>query len=291
MKRYQSSITAENNALLRAHESLRSRDDRICHDPYAVYFLPDHILSSKNKAPLIQTRISDWETHFPGVGRAIIARTRFMDDCLKEAIESGIRQLVILGAGYDTRAIRFETLNNGITVFELDHPATQDVKMGRMRKYVKADVSHVRYLPIDFSKEVCDAKLFAGGYNRELKTFFIMEGISYYISKNALEQTLSFIARHSPANSGLVFDYFPPAVADGTTDLTEARALRAGLKQIGEEIVSGLAPGQMTEFMERRGFAMIQNISGKAYMDTRFKKETHAGYVSGMFMFALARVC
>ncbi len=139
MKQNRSSVTAENNAVLRTHESMRPESDRICNNPYVVYFLPDRFMSAKDKDDQIHQSIADWETLFPGVSNSIIARTRFIDDCLKEAINAGIRQLVILGAGYDTRALRFEALKDGVMVFELDHPATQRVKL---RDWGRATINH-----------------------------------------------------------------------------------------------------------------------------------------------------
>ncbi|MEJ2041373.1 MAG: SAM-dependent methyltransferase [Desulfosarcinaceae bacterium] len=153
MRPNQSSLTAENNAILRANEFLRPPEERICHDPYALYFLPESIFSADDRNDQIQAAVSRWETHFPGVCNAILARTRFIDDCLEQAISEGIRQLVILGAGYDTRALRFDALRQGMMVFEADHPATQRLKTERIDKYLDVDLANVHFLPVDLSGE------------------------------------------------------------------------------------------------------------------------------------------
>lgn len=290
MKHNQSSITAEHNAVLRAYEYMRPESERICNDPYAVYFLPDRFVSAKGKDDQIHKAISDWETHFPGVCNSIIARTRFIDDCLEEAINAGIRQLVILGAGYDTRALRFEALKDGVMVFELDHPATQRTKLERIKKHVPADLSHVRYIPIDFYADGIDEKLVSNGYDDKLTTLFIWEGVTYYIPASAVDRTLYFIANHSAPKSTVVFDYFPPSVANGTTRLTEARALRDGLKQIGEEILFGIAPDQIIKFMGSRGFTVGKNLSSTAYKKTYFKGVNKNREVSNMFVFVQAMI-
>jgi methyltransferase (TIGR00027 family) len=269
---------------------MRPQNERICHDPYALYFLPDHLLTEKNIKIRIQQTVSDWETRFPGVGHAIIARTRFIDDCLKEAIDAGIRQLVILGAGYDTRALRFKELKDEVTVFELDHPATQRMKLERIKHHVKEDVSHVRFLSIDFSEEEFDSKLLANGYDMALHTFFILEGVTYYLPESAIDRTLLFIANRSPKKSAVAFDYFPPSVADGTITLAEARALRKGLKNIGEEIVFGIEPEKAADFMKARGLRLIINLSTIDYRNVYFKEIKHTRKVSGMFLFSLAEV-
>ena len=290
MKPNQSSTTAENNAMLRLHESMRPDDERICNDPYAAFFLPDGVIDAPDRNEQIQQTIANWETHFPGVSNAIVARTRFIDDCLEAAIVDGIRQLVILGAGYDTRAMRFKALKESVAVFELDHPSTQNKKLERIEKHLKEDRFHVRYISIDFSKEDLAKKLFACGYDETLKTLFIWEGVTYYIPATAVDTTLSFISRHSPSQSSVIFDYFPSAVADGTTDLEEALALREGLRQIGEEIVFGISPDRINEFMQIRGFSVIQNLTGEDYKKAYFKGANKNRTASEMFIFVHAKV-
>jgi len=290
MRPNQSSVTAENNAVIRAHESMRPESERICNDTYAVYFLPDRFLSATDRKEQINQSISDWEKHFPGVCNSIIARTRFIDDCLQEAVKAGIRQLVILGAGYDTRSLRFESLKNKVVVFELDHPKTQKTKLKRIKLYVVADLSNVRYIPFDFYTDLLDKKLFAHGYDDHLTTLFIWEGVTYYLCPSAIDRTLLFIAQHSALKSSLIFDYFPPTVANGTTRLTEARALREGLRHIGEEIVFGIEPDRVIDFMGARGFTVIKNIQSNVYKQAYFKGINRSRKVSEMFKFLQARV-
>jgi methyltransferase (TIGR00027 family) len=290
MKGNQSSVTAENNALLRSHESMRPENERICYDPYAVYFIADHIFSSVNRTDQINLAISDWETHFPGVCNSILARTRFIDDCLEEALIDGIQQLVILGAGYDTRAFRFSALKESVTVFELDHPTTQKRKLEKILKYTDVDISTIRYISIDFTKEDLLNKLSACGYNDRFKTMFIWEGVTYYISQSDVDRTLDFVCRQSAPQSNIIFDYFPPTVADGTINLKEAKALREGLKRIGEEILFGIEPGRIVAFMKKRGFIVVKNLSSVDYKKAYFKSVNQRRAVSDMFIFVQAMV-
>lgn len=290
MKGNQSSITAENNALLRAHESMRPESERICSDPFSFYFIPDTIYSSTDRTNQINRAILDWESHFPGVCNSILARTRFIDNCLEEAIQDGIQQLVILGAGYDTRAFRFKALGERVSIFELDHPTTQKRKLERIQRHMDGNLSTIRYIPIDFAKEDLSKKLFAGGFNDHLKTLFIWEGVTYYISASAVDRTLEFINRHAPLRSSVVFDYFPPTVADGTTHLKEAKALSEGLKSIGEEILFGIEPDHIIAFMKERGFTVAQNLTSTDYKKAYFKGPNQNRLVSDMFIFVQAMV-
>jgi methyltransferase (TIGR00027 family) len=107
MQENQSSITAENNAAVRAFEAMRPPHEKICNDTYAHLFLSDRFADSHNISDCLSRTLTNWEIAVPGVCGSVIARTRFIDDCLANAIEYRIEQLVILGAGYDTRALRF----------------------------------------------------------------------------------------------------------------------------------------------------------------------------------------
>ena len=100
-----SSKTAEGIATLRFHESQRPEGERICYDPYAIYFADPSILewlaNNPEKAKAMQEQ---GERLFPGLQNSIVARARFFDDFVKSSLDKGLEQLVILGAGYDTRA-------------------------------------------------------------------------------------------------------------------------------------------------------------------------------------------
>jgi methyltransferase (TIGR00027 family) len=290
MRIAQSSITAENIAILRAHESMRPEGQRIIFDPYAVYFLPDRLMSARDRNEQIDQVVSTWDSNYPGVCNSIIARTRFIDDCLQEAIASGIRQLVILGAGYDTRALRFESLKDGVVVFELDLPATQKIKLERIKIHIYIDPPDVRYIPIDLHADELGNKLFAYGYDAQLATLFVWEGVTYYIPASTVDHTLHFIANHSAHGSRILFDCFPPSVANGSTHLAEARALRDGLKKIGEEILFGIAPEHIGDFMETRGFTVLNQLTSSDYKEAYFKDVEGNRTVSDMFTFVQARV-
>jgi methyltransferase (TIGR00027 family) len=290
MQPNRASITAQNNALLRAHEFMRPPDERICSDAFAACFLDERLMAAVDREHRIRSTVDEWEERFPGVGNAILARTRFIDDCLAAAIGAGIGQLVILGAGYDTRALRFATLRDTAAVFELDHPNTQRIKRDRIKTHVTADLSHVRFTPIDFSKEALDEKLFACGFCRRVTTLFIWEGVTYYLSERAVDRTLAFIRGHALPGSSVVFDYFSPAVADGTTRLAEARALRDGLAHIGEKIHFGIAPDRIVGFMRDRGFNVIRQLCGGDYRAAYLTGPNRSRNVSEIFNLVQARV-
>ena len=108
----------------------------------------------------------------PGVIGFLTVRCRYIDDLLQECISSGIQQLVILGAGLDSRPYRFEALKGPVRTFEVDSPATQSAKLERLKSIFGTVPAQVTYVPIDFNSETLE-KLFDYGFDTHLKTFFI----------------------------------------------------------------------------------------------------------------------
>ena len=177
---------------------------------------------------LMKLVLWDAERIAPGVPGEVIGRTRYIDDRLRACIDEGIGQLVILGAGLDSRAHRFEELKGGVKVFELDYPATQEVKVRRVRKLFGRLPDGVAYIPIDFDRDDLGEKLFESGYDGDLKTFFIWEGVTYYLTARAVDATLDFIARDSGEGSSIIFDYIFRSVLDGHSDVKQLnRVLKA----------------------------------------------------------------
>ena len=134
METNKASQTAEIMARHRAAELQFPEDQRVCNDPYAFYFVSEEAKKSFNK-PLRSLLTRLWVNWmFPGVHNGVISRVRYMDDCVMECLKNGMEQMVIIAAGYDTRAYRFNGLSESVNVFELDHPATQKRKMKSLLK-------------------------------------------------------------------------------------------------------------------------------------------------------------
>ena len=288
MKAAQPSITAQNNAAVRAFEAMRPAAQRICHDPFARYFMSEELCRAADPKQALSRMICRWNLLVPGVCDAILARTRFVDEHLLEALDNGLQQLVILGAGYDTRTLRFEQLQTDTAVFELDHPATQQVKLQRLRKHRLPVSDRVTFLPCRFDQQDFTAALLDGGYDPSRTTFFIWEGVSYYLLPADVDRILAFIVNLAPDGSAVVFDYFPPSVADGSCTLEEAANLRQALRQMGEKITFGIDPEAIEDFLSARGLVLKKNFSRKDIRDTYLKKIDRPASVSAMFHFAVA---
>jgi methyltransferase (TIGR00027 family) len=195
--------------------------------------------------------------------------------------------LVVLGAGYDTRAFRIEKLKRGVPVFELDHPATQKSKKEIVKGLFGEIPEHVRYIPVDFERDRVCEKLLLSDYDPGLETFFIWEGVTYYLTGEAVDLTLESIAAHSPARSRLAFDYFPPCAADGTCEIPGARTLVYGLEKFGEKIAFGIDPAELESFLWKRGFRLEINLNSTDCEKLFFKRKRG---LCALFNFAAARV-
>jgi methyltransferase (TIGR00027 family) len=211
------------------------------------------------------------EQSTPGAIGCIGARTRYIDGYLKTCIDSGIKQLVMLGAGYDTRPYRFAELKGKVRVFELDQPATQRAKIEKIKAIFGSTPDHVVYVPIDFEKESMADRLLSSGFARNLKTLFIWEGVTMYITAEAVDATLSFVARNSGKGSSIIFNYMFQSVVDGTCRTDDAEKMRQSYAQRGEPLIFGIPEGAIGAFLSDKGFCDVKEVNGEFFKSAYFK--------------------
>jgi methyltransferase (TIGR00027 family) len=149
-----------------------------------------------------------------GMSNLMLVRTRFIDDQLQRALESDVAQVVILGAGFDTRAYRFAELLKGRPVFEVDYRSTQELKRRRLNSALGTVPSHVCFAEIDFKRDRLPDVLASAGYRSGEKTFFIWEGVSMYLSEQVVRDTLRSVASISGKGSQLVLDFAGAAMLE-----------------------------------------------------------------------------
>jgi methyltransferase (TIGR00027 family) len=270
------SWTAEVSAAYRAAESDKGEHDRVCYDPLSKYFLGPPF-SFIGNTPLFMRRalskVAYWyaERVTPGNPGYVVARTRYIDDYLKSCISYGIQQLVIMGAGYDTRAYRFDELREGVKVFEVDHPATQKLKIQKVKKAFGRLSDHVVYVSVDFGKEKIEEKMFGSGYDENLKTLFIWEGVTPYITAAGVEETFAFAANNSGEGSSIIFDYIYKSVIEGSNESEIAKKWRETLNRLGERFLFGIKDGTAEDFLARRGFDEVKEITVESLKEVYFK--------------------
>jgi methyltransferase (TIGR00027 family) len=264
MKQKQSSRSAAGVAGMRAVESLRPERTRIVFDPYARAFASG-FLSTFLRLMIdsgIYARIGG-----KGAMEFIVLRERYIDDYLKACLREGLDQVVILGAGFDTRAYRIPGIEK-THVFEVDHPNTQEVKLGKLRKVIDPLPSHVTFVPMDFNTQSLCKHLQASGYNEQGKTLFIWQGVTYFLTAQGVDNTLAFIAEHSGPGSAVVFDYFYSETLHDKSR-RDVQMMQRTARLVGEEYMFGIDKGRVEEFLTERGFHDIHNMTiedlGKLY--------------------------
>lgn len=141
-----------------------------------------------------------------GSARAMLVRTRFLDERLLAALGGGVDQVVVLGAGFDSRAYRLAESLRGARVFELDQPATQAHKMRRVQDALGGPPSNLTYLAADLRVDDLGERLATAGHRQERRTFFVWEGVTMYLPAEAVSATLRWIATNA-TGSRVAFDY------------------------------------------------------------------------------------
>lgn len=266
------SNTADLIAFFRAIESFKPEGQRICYDPFAIDF------ASLKFAFMVKSRVLRksippvFDKIVPGQFSYIAARTRYIDDYLKECINSGTKQLVILGAGYDSRAYRLKDLLGNIKVFEVDHETIQQIKIHKVKNRFGSLPTNVSYIGMDFTKDNLN-KLVESGYDKNLKTLFIWEGVAMYLSKEDVDETLAFVSSNSAEGSSIIFDYIFRSAMDKANKIEGAKVASGFLSLIGEPYTFGIEKGQIESFLCKRGFKNVRNVDNKYLKDIYFEGE------------------
>jgi methyltransferase (TIGR00027 family) len=282
---------AEGIAMQRFAESNKSKETRVCYDPYAIHFISPEIIEFGIKHPdETKTRVEEMENLLPGLSSSIVARVRYFDDFVKKSIEEGVEQLVILGAGYDTRAYRIEGLKAKVKVFEVDHPNTQSFKKEKIKEIFGSIPDYVTYVSIDFETGKLDQMLFENGYDKSLQTLFIMEGLIMYIPPESVDETLNFIAKNSGKGSEIIFDYYPESVVDGTTELAIGQNIRNFLIKLEEPLKFGIEEKTIEKFLSGYGFSKIEDVNSQNYKNKYFHGMNQDRDVCDLLYFAHATI-
>jgi len=268
-------------ASMRALEALRPTEERVCYDPFARSFLGDGTRTLGRNG--IINRLIHWylEYRAPGMQAGIAARTRYIDDIVANEAAKGIAQLVILGAGYDSRAWRIPQLKD-VHVFEIDFPDTQKEKLAKIENLSESPIAQVSYVPIDFNTQSLSDVLREAGYSSEQKTLFLMEGLTMYLSADAVDENLAFIATNNASGSSVYFDYFMKSVMDGSCKLRESVALRK-MKSFNEDGVEQFTytidEKAVPQFLAQRGFRLVEEMRGETLHQRYFLGKNAERYV------------
>ena len=216
---------------------------------------------------------------------------RDLEACLEEAIRNGANQYVLLGAGLDSFALRRQDLTDVLTIYELDHPTTQQIKRERLAR-IRANLPvTLEFISIDFEKETIASALNGSSFAQNRPTFFSWLGVVPYLTRDAIFSTLRSIASFAAAGSQLVFDYGIPQEQIEASELPAIQALRKFTQRRGEPLLTELDPHTLADDVANCGFELIENISSTEQMTRYFaNRKDYLRPLAGSY-FARLRVC
>jgi methyltransferase (TIGR00027 family) len=279
MKTGKASRTAQYMALFRALETNRDPGDRLFTDPYARHFLDSglKLATMAFKIPLFRKFIGRTiNKKIPGAFSSGLARTKYIDDLVQKTINNGSRQVVILGAGFDTRALRLDFLRS-VPVIEIDHPDTSRFKIETFKKKFGNLPDNIAYYQIDFNKQSLDGLAKLHHFDFTKPTTIIWEGVTNYLTSEAVGLTFSFIARF-PKGSHVIFTYVHQHVLDKPGLFEGGEKLLSDLENIEERWTFGLLPEQLPEYLKKFGFTLREDLGATDYRNKYIPGRSEKGY-------------
>jgi methyltransferase (TIGR00027 family) len=249
-------------AVLRGLESRRPASERLLYDPVSFRLLPAgwrlllRLLASTGLANAILVKR---ERQLPGVIANLLCRTRYIDDALRGALDNGAEQVLILGAGFDTRAYRIPG-TDAVPVFEVDHPDAQAAKRKALERSSIAIPENVTFVPVDFERDDLGRALAVAGFRSGRRTFFIWEGVTQYISRAAIADTLAYVGTAGGAGSVLAFSYIRVDVIEGSAATATDRRVMARAQGGGAPWRTGLDPAELPALLERHGLRLVEDV-------------------------------
>ena len=202
----------------------------------------------------------------------IISRTKLIDEFIENNAEN-IQQVLILGAGFDSRAIRFSDKLKHATIFELDSPLTQEFKRDKLKENNIEIPQNVKLIPINFNKESLQQKLDGVGFQKNQHTFFLLEGLIFYLDDSAVSDTFNIINQYACSNSIILFDYLYSSVIREENLYKGEKEVRIVLNRIGENYTFGIERDKIKDFLTQYSFNLIENFDSDKLSKKFFKKD------------------
>jgi methyltransferase (TIGR00027 family) len=259
--RQKPNFSAETVAAARDSASTRYSPPVANPDHLAKEFLGPRWRLVRAIPPLHTVAVRAWERRAPGVYHYMNARTHHIDRVVREEAEGGVGQVVILGAGYDTRAYRLPELREA-RVFEVDLEPTQARKRDILRRALGGVPSHVSHVVADLERDDPFEALGRAGFDPERRCCFVCEGLVYYLPEVSAETLFSTIAGRTATGSSIVFDYLYREALEGDGGgYPGARQVIRYLERRGQPYRFGIPEGGLAEWLAPLGFTVVSDLS------------------------------
>jgi methyltransferase (TIGR00027 family) len=230
------------------------------------------ILGHDAEAELSQP--GDWHGFAsPGLRAFIVGRSRLAEDLLGEAIGRGTSQYVVLGAGLDTYAYRQGS--RPLAIFEIDHPATQAWKRARLEEAGIINPSAI-FVPIDFEAECLQNALCRAGFDFSRPAFVAWLGVTSYLARGSVMETLATVGARFAKGSEIVFDYAEPAGEWDPAHRPRLASLSRRVAAAGEPLRSFFEPQGLARDVAALGFSKGEDWDASA-LNARYFSERADG--------------
>jgi len=257
-------------------------------------YLAEIFLKEEQKRPLKDPAIRAWVMKnriAPGAYEFMIARTAFFDGIVEQALKENIEQVVVLGAGYDSRPYRFAGFIRDTKIFELDAKPTQDRKRECLQQAEISISEKISFVPINFVTDNLRERLMETDYSPERKALFIWEGVTYYLSSEVVDNMLTFVRSNSPSGSSISFDY--ASLSGEALNEDGAKELRKHMqaRYSNEPTKFGIQAGKIEAFLAERGFEVVEHLTA-AEMNEKYLSilgHSDLGKVPSLFCLVYAR--
>ena len=258
--------TAQGVAKQRLIETIAGPDKRVINDPYA-----DSFVIGSGFIKLMGHKLNAWlsEKLAPGFHEHLIARTKFIDELIEKSAVNGIEQYVILGAGYDSRAHRLE-LPSSLKIFEVDQPEVSDNKLAKLPKELP-NSENVTYVNIDFSYQSLTDQLISAGFDQEKSTIFTLEGVSQYITKEAVSSTIKELASLTRDTNSIFFMSYVDELLDKNPEACfgegypnpakKAKLIKSLSDKVGEPWISFYSDAEIEDLLSQNGYSIKENVT------------------------------
>lgn len=268
------SLTAQWTCLGRAVAAL---------EPDSIYHGPDHL--APRLLPVWLAWLLRWSLARPffrrlggpGIHEYVLARTKYIDTALQKALAEGVTQVLILGAGFDTRGLRFGQKTSGARFFELDAAATQTAKRSQLRKRGLAEPPGLAYVALDLEGGNLAPGLVRAGFVPDQPSFFLAEGLTMYLEPPAVDRLLAQLRELGGPDSRLVFDYIHGSVLRGEGRYFGEAEIFDRVAKTGEKWRFGIEEGGLAEFLAARGWRLEEWMDAAALEAAYFSPASPLG--------------
>jgi methyltransferase (TIGR00027 family) len=260
--------TALGAAVCRLIEQYQPQETRLFNDPVVKGLVGAPIRVMMQVASMRKFTIQQTDAIANGIFGGQICRTRYIDDSVQAALSQGIGQVVILGAGLDTRPYRLPGMQ-GVKVFEVDLPSVQDDKKKKIQKFLGRLPDHVTFIPIDFDTQNLEEAVAGTPFDPSRPAVFIWEGVTQYITEEAVRRTLAFVGNSAPG-SIIIFTYVLKSIIERRSDIPGADNL---MDQVEKDapFIFGLEPSSIADFLKPFHLALVADVGNADYQEKYLK--------------------